>query len=77
MRGLPNYWLVDARRSHVRFEILRRRGNVYAASAPPSEPQTSRVLRARFTLRRTRNRLGRFAYRLAIGAVPSRTSRRK
>jgi len=75
--GIPEYWLIDARGDHVRFEILRRRGGTYQASASPFDPQVSRVLRARFTLRRTRNRLGRFAYRLAISAVPKKAAPRK
>jgi Uma2 family endonuclease len=74
---IPEYWLIDARGDEIRFEILRCRAGTYVSAAPAFDPQVSRVLGARFTLRRTRNRLGRFAYRLAISAVPSRASRRK
>jgi Uma2 family endonuclease len=64
--GIPEYWLVDARADQISFQILKRDGAVYRPHAPGDQPQTSRVLGARFELRRARNRLGRFAYTLAI-----------
>jgi Uma2 family endonuclease len=67
--GVSEYWLVDARGRDVRVEILRRRGGGYRPSAPAFDPQTSRVFGARFVLRRTRNRLGRFSYRLAVSRI--------
>jgi Uma2 family endonuclease len=64
--GIPEYWVVDARGEGIRFEILALDRDVYAPSSPADQPQSSRVLGARFELRRTRNRLGRYAYTLAI-----------
>jgi Uma2 family endonuclease len=60
------YWLADARGEQISFQILTLEGDHYAPSAPPDEPQSSRVLGARFTLHRARNRLGRHAYTLEI-----------
>jgi Uma2 family endonuclease len=64
--GIPEYWLVDARGDQISFQILALEGDGYRPSAPADEPQTSRVLGARFELRRARNRLGRYAYTLEI-----------
>jgi len=64
--GVAEYWLVDARSTEIRFQILTLDGHDYRAPTGPEPPQSSRVLGARFQLRRTRNRLGRFAYTLAI-----------
>ena len=65
--GVPEYWLVDARPERISFQILVLGDGGYQPSAPADQPQTSRVLNARFELRRERNRLGRFSYTLAIG----------
>jgi Uma2 family endonuclease len=64
--GVPEYWLVDARNDEISFQILILDGDAYRSSAPPDHPQASRVLGARFELRRARNRLGRYAYALEI-----------
>jgi Uma2 family endonuclease len=64
--GIPEYWLVDARGDQISFQILTREGGAYRPSAPADQPQTSRVLGARFELRRARNRLGRFTYTLLV-----------
>jgi Uma2 family endonuclease len=72
LAGIPEYWLVDARSPDVHFEILRRGRRDYEASAPAAAPQTSRVLRARFTLRRKRNRLGRYTYILDVAVARRR-----
>ena len=63
---IPEYWLVDARGDRISFQILTLEGDHYVPSAVADRPQASRVLGARFTLHRGRNRLGRFAYTLAI-----------
>src|SRR5215831_17946556 len=64
--GIPEYWLVDARGEKIMFQILTLEGDGYQPSAPPDQPQASRVFGARFELRRARNRVGRFTYTLAI-----------
>jgi Uma2 family endonuclease len=63
---IPEYWVVDARGDQIRFEILSLASDGYHPSAPANQPQTSRALAARFALRRGRNRLGRFDYRLEM-----------
>jgi len=63
---IPEYWIVDARSDAISFEILTLGGDAYRPSAPADQPQTSRLLGARFELRRARNRVGRFTYTLAI-----------
>ena len=64
--GVSEYWPVDARGSEVRFQILRRKSDGYGTTASAFESQASGVLGARLALSRTRNRLGRFTYRLAV-----------
>jgi len=64
--GIPEYWLVDARGEEIAFQIMSLENGVYRAPIPADRPQTSRVLGARFELHRTRNRLGRFTYTLAV-----------
>jgi Uma2 family endonuclease len=64
--GVPEYWVVDARGAQISFQIMTLEGGHYSPAAAADQPQASRVLGARFTLHRTRNRLGRYAYRLAI-----------
>ncbi len=63
---IPEYWMVDARGDQISFEIFTLDGRAYRPSAPPDQPQTSRVLGARFRLRRARNRVGRYTYTLVI-----------
>ena len=62
--GVAEYWLIDARAEPLRLEILHHHAEGYRPAAPLAEPQESRVLGGRWLLTRTRNRLGRFAYRL-------------
>jgi hypothetical protein len=62
--GVREYWLIDARGTEIRCEILWNAGEKWASSGHPFEPQESRVLGGRWTLVRRRNRLGRFEYSL-------------
>lgn len=62
--GVPEYWIVDARGDMVRFQILSRTDESYAAVAEATQPQTSRVLSYVFRIERVRNRAGRWDYRL-------------
>jgi len=57
--GVPEYWLVDARGDALRFEILVLDTGSYGTAAE------SRAFGRPFTLTRTKNRLGRWSYRLA------------
>jgi Uma2 family endonuclease len=63
--GIPEYWIVDARREDLRFEILELLGDVYRATAPSDQPQLSRALGRSFALARSRNRAGRWSYSLS------------
>jgi Uma2 family endonuclease len=62
--GVTEYWMVDARGSEIRFEILHGLGARFSPSAPADQPQISRVLGRRWRLGRSLNRGGRFVYRL-------------
>lgn len=62
--GVTEYWLVDARGESLSFEILRRSAAGWDRSAPPDQPQRSEVFRRTFSLARTKNRAGRWTYRL-------------
>lgn len=62
--GVPEYWIIDARGDTVRFQVLSRTNENYVAVAEAAQPQPSRVLRRTFRIARTRNRAGRWDYRL-------------
>lgn len=62
------YWLIDARGSDVEFEILRNEHGVLQAPALRFSPQESHVLKGLWTLTRTTNRVGHFAYQLTHAA---------
>lgn len=62
--GIPEYWTIDARGESLIFQILMRTEDGYVAGSGPEEPQTSRVFERSFRLERTRNRAGRWDYRL-------------
>lgn len=61
------YWLIDARGPNLAFDILLNREGVLCAQGGAASPQVSQVLEGRWTLARTTNRAGRFAYRLIHG----------
>lgn len=62
--GIPEYWIVDARGDTIRFQILSRTDEGYAALAAATQPQASRVLGRVFRIERARNRVDRWEYRL-------------
>jgi Uma2 family endonuclease len=62
--GVPEYWIIDARSDAVRFRILSRTEEGYVAVAEATQSQPSRVLGRTFRIERTRNRAGRWEYRL-------------
>lgn len=62
--GIPEYWLVDARGAEPVFTVLAHHPDGYAPAAPAGQPQPSTVLACSFQLERSRNRAGRWAYRL-------------
>jgi Uma2 family endonuclease len=63
--GVPEYWLIDARKTKIRFEIFHLQNDRYRSATPLDEPQRSKVLGRRFTLTRSPDRLDGFDYRLA------------
>jgi Uma2 family endonuclease len=62
--GISEFWLIDARGDRVAFRILSRRARSYVAAARLGGWQRSAVLGHRFRLRRQRDRLGLWEYRL-------------
>lgn len=62
--GVREYWLVDARGQDLEFEILHNQAGVLRSQTGRFGPQVSRVLQGTWTLTRSTNRAGRFAYRL-------------
>lgn len=63
--GVREYWLIDARGSEIRFEILANREGAFETMSERSGSQFSSVLGVPWTLTRARNRAGRFTYTLA------------
>jgi Uma2 family endonuclease len=59
--GVPEYWLIDARGEQLRFELLALEAGAYR----PSEKSV--VLARAVRIDRTKNRAGRWAYRLTAG----------
>lgn len=62
--GISEYWLIDARGSELRFEILVLEDGHYQDPPAGASVQQSLALGRTFSLRRERNRLGRWRYRL-------------
>lgn len=62
--GIPEYWVIDARGEAVRFQILSRTSEGYVTHSASSEAQRSIVLGRSFRIERSRNRAGRWEYRL-------------
>ncbi|WP_394823392.1 Uma2 family endonuclease [Pendulispora albinea] len=64
--GISEYWIIDARKKAIQFEILRLEGGRYVSSAPADVPQPSLVLGRQFVLLRSKNRIGHWTYRFEI-----------
>ncbi|MBV9124875.1 MAG: Uma2 family endonuclease [Planctomycetes bacterium] len=64
--GIPEYWLIDARRAKISFQILLRGRTGYRAAPAKGGWQTSRVFGRRFRLERRRDRLGLWQYTLQV-----------
>jgi len=64
--GIPEYWIIDARRAELRFEILALSQGEYRCLSPADGPQTSVVFQRSFLLEREPNRVGRYRYRLSV-----------
>jgi Uma2 family endonuclease len=62
--GIPEYWLIDGRPETLVFQILYWRPTGYVAAPRQGAWHRSRVFGRRFRLRRQRDRLGLWDYRL-------------
>jgi Uma2 family endonuclease len=65
--GVPEYWLIDARSSHVRFELLRREPRGYSVTRPDAgDWQESVVFGLSFRLVSSKNPMGEPTYTLEV-----------
>jgi Uma2 family endonuclease len=64
LAGIPEYWLVDARRDEIAFTILINEANGYVAAEVVDGWQASPVFGRKFQLRRERNAVGHWDYTL-------------
>lgn len=62
--AIREYWLIDARRDQLRFEILSNRDGSFVSSADALATQSSTVLGGTWQLVRERNRIGHYSYSL-------------
>lgn len=62
--AIAEYWIIDARRAELRFEILQLADGEYRSTSAAGPEQVSLVFGRRFVLERERNRVGRYRYRL-------------
>jgi Uma2 family endonuclease len=65
--GVPEYWVIDARKDPLRFEILLLDHDLYAAREPAGGPQRSALFGRRYSLAKERDRVGGSRYRLTSG----------
>jgi Uma2 family endonuclease len=64
--GIPEYWLIDARRDNLDFQLLVRGETDYTAAAGRGGWQASPVFRRRFRLVRQRGRMDLWEYTLQV-----------
>jgi Uma2 family endonuclease len=64
--GIPEYWLVDARRSPIDFSVLHWRKSGYVAAPSRGEWQASKMFGREFRLVRSMDRRGRIVFSLEI-----------
>jgi len=64
--GVTEYWLIDARRVEIDFQILIHGEADYEAAPVDGEWQTSKVFGKKFRLRRIEDELGEVDYRLDV-----------
>jgi Uma2 family endonuclease len=67
LAGIPEYWLIDCRRSAIRFDLLTLRGRKYRAVKPNATgARHSPLLDANVQLTRTKSPVNTWRYRLSI-----------
>ena len=64
--GVREFWLVDARKAEVQFQILRWTPSQYVAAEQIDGTARSDVFGCGFSLVRSRNPSGRFVYDLVV-----------
>lgn len=64
--GIPEYWLVDARRAPIRFDILQRTTRGYVPNRRRQGWVKSAIFSRSFTLQETKDRLGHSEYTLHV-----------
>jgi Uma2 family endonuclease len=64
--GIDEYWLIDARRNDVDFQILIHGKDKYEPAQRDGEWQVSKVYGKKFRLRRVKDELGDVDYRLDV-----------
>ena len=67
--GVPEYWLIDARRQDIAFDVLRHTPAEYVPAAGRGGWQRSAVFGRLFRLQRQRGRLGLWRYTLLSRAA--------
>ena len=64
--GIPEYWLIDARRATIDFVILRRAAKGYYAAQAVDGWLPSQAFGHEFRLERSRNRIGVWQYKMRV-----------
>jgi Uma2 family endonuclease len=64
--GIPEYWLVDARKEELSFQVLLHRKNGFVAATKRDGWQRSRVFARSFRLERSLDEFGLWEYRLHV-----------
>ncbi len=65
--GIPEYWLVNALRKDLQFDVLVWKAKGYEPAKPKAGWRRSPVFGRRFKLTRERNRIGDWGYTLHVG----------
>lgn len=64
--GIPEYWLIDARRAEISFQILTWRKRGYVVAPATAGWTRSNIFNRDFKLSRKRNRIGAWQYQLDV-----------
>jgi len=67
--SIPEYWLIDARKDQLRFEILRSTRKGYSATPDQDGWLPSRVFNRKFRLKRTKNPIGLWQYKVLVRPI--------
>lgn len=64
--GIPEYWLIDARRDDIEFQLFRHTAEGYTPAPEAGGWKQSAVFGRQVRLERTRNRIGIWQYKLQV-----------